>query len=398
MTWVESGFDMVRSPEVPLGKPWWQPLLSLVNFILLGYCIRTFFGWTKASSTRFRRLTFNFLLPIYVFRNMWVAHVDSSMVSIAKVSFFIHVLQAFFWAILYRNVRDTQMRGWLQMISQGCLTSFFYSNLQSHPAFGGQAVAVCLMFDVGGNTPCAQGLLWGLGAYFAPAKEGDMGSVDFRTAFSSPLIVSSTGIRRVRDVEAPWERLSAVNPSMRLENKAHFENFESDSLLGRQRNTQEMGEISKSWVKLISAVLYQPVLPAFILGLCLSTYDVGCPSGPDMIMETVGLFFKPCLYFLIGLYSEFITDVEQMKIILTSLGLRYLFSGFVALIVWLWLPFGALERTTMALSLLSPVSTMTMYLTAEYQYPQQYITMSAALTTISVFLSFVIQEVVMRSY
>lgn len=397
MSWVDSGMDLVRSTDISTGKPWWQPLLSLVNFILLGYCMRTFFGWSRASSTKFRRFTFNVLLPIYVFRNIWVAHIDSSMAAIAKVSLFLHIFQALFWALLYRKVRDLQMRGWLQMVSQGCLTSFFYSNLGSHAVFGQQAVAICLLFDIGGNTPCAQGLLWGLGAFFAPAKDASGGSVDFRTAFSSPLIASSLSRSRMTDLEAPWERLANVQSNVKTGARLPFENFESDSLLGRSIEAQETS-VDRSWLKLFRAVLYQPVLPAFLLGLSLSVSDVGCPSSVDIVLETVGLFFKPCLYFLIGLHSEFITDGEQMKIILTSLGLRYLFAGFMALTIWLWLPFGTLERTTMALSLLSPVSTMTMYLAAEYQYPQQYVAMSAALTTMSVFLSFVIQEVVMRLY
>jgi predicted permease len=115
-------------------------------------------------------------------------------------------------------------------------------------------------------------------------------------------------------------------------------------------------------------------------------------------METVGLFFKPSLYLLIGLYSEIITDVAQLRMVFTALGLRYLFAGFMALMIWLWMPFGELERTTMALTLLSPVSTMTMYLAAEYNYPTNFVAMSATLTTISVFISFVVQEAVMRSF
>ena len=396
MSWFNSGIDFVSGPELSGGKPWWQPLISLVNFILLGYCLRTFFGWDGARTTRFRRFTFNVLLPIYVFRNMWVSRIERSLGSIAQVGLFVHVIQALFWAMLYRNVRDMQMRGWLQMISQGCLTSFFYSNLASHSSFGQEAVAICLLFDIAGNTPCAQGLLWGIAAYYAPGMGSGAASADFRSAFSSPLIQSSVVMNHRTDPESCWQGLRPIQGPSKSGQQIGLEPFESDSLLGRFR-ADEQGS-SKSVTDIIKAVVIQPVLPAFALGLLLSVYEVGCPASIDYTLETVGIFFKPSLYFLIGLYSEFITDKLQLKIVLTTLGLRYLFAGFMALMIWLWLPFGSLERTTMALSFLSPASTMTMYLAAEYEYPKQYISMSAALTTMSVFLSFLIQEAVMRSY
>jgi predicted permease len=154
----------------------------------------------------------------------------------------------------------------------------------------------------------------------------------------------------------------------------------------------------KSCKDIIKAVVYQPILPAFTMGLLLSVKNTGCPMMVDLSLEAVGLLFKPCLYFLIGLYTDVIKDFGQFKIVMTVLGLRYLFAGFVAVLIWLWFPFDTLERTTMALSFLSPVSTMTMYLVAEYGYPSGYVSMSATLTTISVFLSFIIQEAVMRSY
>jgi predicted permease len=366
-----------------VAKPWWQPLLSLVNVVLLGYCLKAFFGWPPRWTTLLRRFTFNILLPIYVLRNMWLAHVDQSMFSIAKASALIHIIQALFWLFLYRNVRDKSMKGWLLMISQGCLTSFFYTNLASHPNFGTQAVAICLLFDIGGNTPCAQGLLWGIAAYFSTSSS-KQSSGYFETAFSSPLLPCSVPVSGTMD-----DKHFALR---------RIGNQEAESLLGSRIESSESEVNEKRWQDIVCAVLYQPILPAFILGIILSVSKVGCPAVVDYVMETVGLFFKPSLYLLIGLYSEIITDVAQLRMVFTALGLRYLFAGFMALMIWLWMPFGELERTTMALTLLSPVSTMTMYLAAEYNYPTNFVAMSATLTTISVFISFVVQEAVMRSF
>jgi predicted permease len=391
---VESAIGLVDISSSSIGKPWWHPLLSLINFILLGYCLKTYFGWTKQRTTIFRRVTFNFLLPIYVFRNMWVSSIDASMATIAKVSFMIHVGQAVFWWLLYRNVRDPYMRGWLSMISQGCLTSFFYANLSSHHSFGQQAVAICLLFDIGGNTPCAQGLLWGSAAYFAPGKDAVTPTASFETAFSSPLL-RATGSLDSRSLVR--QEMSTSLPNVYAKSaKDDLESLESDSLIGGRR--AKSVDDQKTFSDIVRAVSYQPILPAFLVGLLLSLSGTGCPTIIDYGLETVGLLFKPCLYFLIGLSSEIITDPTQLRIVVTSLGLRYLFAGFAAVMMWLWLPFGNMERTTMALTFLSPVSTMSMYLAAEYDYPVQYVGMSATLTTVSVFVSFIIQETVMRSF
>lgn len=388
MSWLEYLSDSNSSPMAQLTKPWWQPLLSMLNFLLLGYILKSFFGWGSARVTKYRRFTFNVLLPMYVLRNMWIARIDSAMFNIAKFSFLLHVIQAFFWAFLYRNIGEKSMRGWLLMISQGCLTSFFYTNLSAHANFGQQAVAVCLLFDIGGNTPCAQGLLWGIAAYFAPDPMRAEVSPEFETAFSSPLLLRSM----------PKSSPSAISQlGNSNQGESRWEELELGPLLEHSPPTKHH-HTSRSMLGIIFAVFYQPVLPAFAFGLLLSLYNVGCPLLIDYSLETVGLFFKPSLYLLIGLYSEIITDTAQLRIILTAIGLRYLFAGSLSLMMWLWLPFGEMERTTMALSFLSPVSTMTMYLAAEHQYPDQFVAMSAALTTVSVFVSFIIQEAVLRSF
>lgn len=398
----EYGVELVKLPDVigQTERPWWQPLISLINFVLLGYCLKTYFGWDRDKTGSLRRVTFNILLPLYVLRNMWVARIDSSMYGIAKASLVIHLLQAVFWTFLFKNVKDRCMRGWLSMISQGCLTSFFYANLSSHAPFGQQAVAVCLLFDIGGNTPCAQGLLWGLAAYFAPDKIKGSNSSTFETAFSSPLLTYGR-LHRIPSELPLSEASHGVGYLTRLKNRemesVEEETMELASLLD-EGSYPAIVQNRKPILGIIGAVVFQPILPAFGMGLMMSIYNVGCPVGLDYALEGLGLLFKPCLYFLIGLYSEVILNALQLRIVVTVLGLRYLFAGSVALMMWLWLPFGDLERTTMALTLLSPVSTMTMYLAAEYNYPTQYVSMSATLTTISVFISFAIQEAVIRSF
>jgi predicted permease len=362
--------------------------------------MKAFFSWDSQKTTSFRRFTFNVLLPIYVFRNMWISNIDSTMYGIATASLIVHIVQGFFWAMLYSQVADKYMRGWLSMISQGCLTSFLYANLSNHVGFGQPAIAICLLWDIGGNTPCAQGLLWGIAAYFAPTKSVD--AVDgFETAFSNPLLRESPSGSPSRE-EGLYKSSRTITKQGLQTRDLELETtlgdaYEMDSLLsGNSERDTFLRE--KSWSDIIKAVLYQPILPAFLMGLFLSVHDAGCPVVLDLSLEAIGLLFKPCLYFLIGLHTDIIRDFNQFKIVATVLGLRYLFAGFIAVIIWLWFPFGNLERTTMALSFLSPASTMTMYLVAEYGYPARYISMSAALTTISVFLSFIIQEGVMRSY
>jgi predicted permease len=343
-------------------------MLSLINFVLLGYILKSYFHWDAEKTTTFRRATFNLLLPVFILRNTWVAVIDDSLLSVVCYSSLIHTGLAVFWWFVYRGIPDRTLRGWLQMVSQGCLTSFFYANLSNHPAFGQRAVAVCLLWDIGGNTPVAQGYLWGLAAFYAPSRPASPTSSSYRTAYS---------MKRL-DIESSVED-------------------ESTSLL--RRGDGRPGESAgRSWLDIIKAVLYQPILPAFFIGLILNSRNVPCPEPLDYTLEGLGLLFKPCLYFLIGLYAELITNINQLKTVLLSLGLRYISIGVVAVLMYLSLPAQPIVSVTMALSLLSPVTTMSMYLTAEYGYPSHLLGMSATLTTISVFLSFLIQEFVMRFF
>jgi len=399
MSFFDYGANLVKVPGTDLTHPWWKPIVSLVNFVLLGYCLKSYFGWDRNKTAKFRRFTFNVLLPIYILRNMWIAHIDSSMYDIAKMSLAIHVLQSLFWWFLYRNVPDESMRGWLSMISQGCLTSFFYTNLINHEDFGQQAVAICLLWDIGGNTPCCQILLWGIAALYSPLRKSLQNEMSFRSAYSSPLLSATE--RPTNEQLAFKEMTHFFQLTRKHHSRAELleeETAEITTLLGDTGNKSFDKEVSRTWFDVVSSILFQPILPAFAIGLLLSLYNVGCPVVADLSLEAIGLLFKPCLYFLIGLYTDIITEPKELRIVFTALGLRYLFAALVGLAMWLWLPFPNLERTTMALSLLSPVSTMTIYLTAEYGYPTEYLSMSAAITTISVFVSFAIQEVIMRSY
>lgn len=392
--------DSMKIPGTDLNQPcWWKPIVSLVNFVLLGYCLKCYFGWDRNKTAKFRRFTFNVLLPIYVLRNMWIARIDSSMYDIAKISFLIHVFQACMWWLLYRNVPDESMRGWLSMISQGCLTSFFYTNLVNHGDFGHQAVAICLLWDIGGNTPCCQILLWGIAAFHSPTRKYLQGGEStFGTAYSSPLLSAT---ERVSNQSCEREMTHFFQLRGKQHNRSDLleeETTEFNTLLGDHRIKGSDNEKVRTLSDVLSGIVFQPILPAFAMGLMLSLYNIGCPVVVDLSLEAVGLLFKPCLYFLIGLCSDIITDPRELKIVLTALGLRYLSASLIGLAMWLWLPFPNLERTTMALSLLSPVSTMTIYLSAEYGYPNEFLSMSAAVTTISVFVSFAIQEIIMRSY
>ena len=386
------GYDLTSARDI--SHPWWKPMVSLINFVLLGYCLKSYFRWDRQKTASFRRFTFNILLPAYVLRNMWMAHIDSSMYDIAKVSFLLHLMQSCFWWCLYRNVPESSMRGWLSMISQGCLTSFFYTNLSNHGAFGQQAIAICLLWDIGGNTPCCQLLLWGIAAFHAPLNRSQKVDTSFGSANSRPLLQAPG--RRKEDMYPHFFHLTQKGVA---ESRPDEEDTtECTFLLDEEHTPTETNTAAKSWLEVLSSVLFQPILPAFLIGLFLSLYSIGCPIVVDLSLEAIGLLFKPCLYFLIGLYSDIITDPQELRIVFTVIGLRYLFAAFIGLAMWLWLPFPSLERTTMALSLLSPVSTMTIYLSAEYGYPNHFLSMSAAITTISVFLSFGIQEIVMRSY
>lgn len=317
---------------------WQSPLLTLVTILALGLWLQLHCPvWHEHHSTALRKVTFNLLLPCYVLQSMWGASpIDTTLLPVAAYSFATHIIMSVVIGILFLRVSDRQVRGWLCMSAQGALLSFLYPRLAADSRFGERSVATCLLWDIGGNVWICQGLLWATAAYFAPLC-GDRGVLPDLDDDSS---------HAVREIRT--EKIMA--------------SLQSSEVAPLREKASRV-----SWRPLVLSVLIQPILPAFIIGLLCNLYSVASPQPVATCLHTLGMSFKPCLYLLLGVYSAKIrpSDVHAMRMVTAAVCVRLMLMGLVASMLWMWLPMSPLPRATLVLAVLSPASTMIMYLCAQ---------------------------------
>jgi hypothetical protein len=68
--------------------------------------------------------------------------------------------------------------------------------------------------------------------------------------------------------------------------------------------------------------------------------------------------FKPCLYLLIGVYSEWSFEVDVVRVVFAALTVRLVLGLGAGCLLWVWLPADSVVRATLVVALLSPSSTM----------------------------------------
>ena len=181
------------------------------------------------------------------------------------------------------------------------------------------------------------------------------------------------------------------------ENDIRLTPFELD---GSNRSPPGIGEgfNPEAIGKLLRVVLKQPVLPASLIGLLLSVCEVGMPPELNIVMFECSKGFRYGLYLMLGLYTALADDVMSIRLIAGALGLRFIIAGIVAVFLWLYMPVSSIVRTSMAMAALAPASTMPINLMAEFSYEPRFAEMATTLTTISVIISFAVEQSVMAFY
>lgn len=169
----------------------------------------------------------------------------------------------------------------------------------------------------------------------------------------------------------------------------------------------------KKCIRVFKAVIFQPILPAFIFGLGFNLCKVGFPFYLRVILRQIGFLFKPSLYLLIGWTAasagsnasanlhnsssaQVMNMVDAYSIFCITLGLvvRYSLALVCAIFIYFVLspPESGMSKGIMEVALFSPVSTMVIYLCSEFGFNERFICLSAWICTISVFISFGIQS------
>lgn len=351
------------------------PHAALISMLLLiggGVACREYDAVPERNIDFVRQLCFKALLPSFLFRRIWLVPIDSSLYGIAAWSLVLHIM----WFCLTYVVsgktmpHDPQLRGWSMLMSQGALLSFLYPVLLHNSHFGDRALACAVLWDLGGNMWIVQGALFAVAAYFEPKSRGKRrggGYDDFDGLEADEM----DGLGD--DYDDYSNGLSSLN------------------------NSNQSG-LNPSQVAAIKAALTHPILLGCLTGLFFNLLSMPCPYVVDKLLELVGEPYKVALYFLVGFYGDHKLDREGAGLVATALGTRYAISIAMIMTVWFFVPVDALVRETIVLAILSPCSTLTIYLVAEHNYGEKLMKNTVCCVFFSVLFSTFCQHALVAQF
>eukprot|EP00429_Kryptoperidinium_foliaceum_P138283 CAMPEP_0176287254 /NCGR_PEP_ID=MMETSP0121_2-20121125/53337_1 /TAXON_ID=160619 /ORGANISM="Kryptoperidinium foliaceum, Strain CCMP 1326" /LENGTH=284 /DNA_ID=CAMNT_0017627857 /DNA_START=155 /DNA_END=1009 /DNA_ORIENTATION=+ len=270
---------------------------------------------------------------------------------------------------IYLEPHDRQMRGWTMLMSQGAMNSFLYPLLLGNPAFGEKALACAVLWDLGGNMWICQFALFAIAAFYKPTALGD----------------DRVGKELVSNEGADDE--------------------EGESLIAKPAVAKGGGAsaalrtLSDSMPReILMDALKQPVLICCVMGFLMSFFGVPLPTALDTPLWVAGEPYKIALYFLVGFYGEFSLSSEDVTHLKCALGLRYLISGIIMVVVMAFLPFEPIYRNTVALALLSPTSSYTIFLVGEHGYGEAMLRLTVCGGFVSTLMSTIMQNVAIEVF
>merc|ERR1719469_206649 len=119
------------------------------------------------------------------------------------------------------------------------------------------------------------------------------------------------------------------------------------------------------------------------------------PEVLDVAMLVVGAPFKPGMYFLLGFYSEFNFDQRDRTRLIWGLGARTVVSLVFAAAA-LALPLKPVFRETIAIALLSPMTSQSVQVVAEIGWGDRLLRLTVASLLVSAVLSSCVQHGLVR--
>lgn len=335
--------------------------LSLVFVLLLiglGFLARSRSWLLRANAENLRRLCFNWLLPAFLLRHIWLCQLDSQLYVIAAYSLIFHVFWCFasFRVAIALKLGSRQLTGWAMLMSQGTMNSFIYPLLLSRDRFGEKALACAVLWDLGGNMWICQFALFAIAARFGPLAEGDLeDKLDSRKDTIQLGIVGDEA-----DEEETESLLSEKIFTMAGQDGNPSKDHPDSSFLASLASLMPR--------RVLLDALRQPVLRCCILGFLLNRAGIPLPSMADNALWVVGEPYKIVLYFLIGFYGDHQISAQDMSLLVRCLGARYAISVVIIGLVALCLPVDLMYRQTLVLVALSPSSSYLIHLVAEHGY------------------------------
>lgn len=367
--------------------------LFLVLILMgLGFFTRTRGALPKQNADQLRRVCFQWLLPAFLLRHIWLCQLDSELYLVAAYSFVFHGLwcAASIRTAFALDAGSRQLVGWTMLMSQGTMNSFIYPLLLRHKNFGEKSLACAVLWDIGGNMWICQFALFAIAAHYSPKGaekelEGD---------FNGP-----------RGDELDGEE----NESL-LSDKAPATGLVALGVVPLAAFGTDMGELegkfARTWASVapcmptsvLKDAFAQPVLRACILGFVLNLVAAPMPAVVDYILWLVGEPYKMVLYFLVGFYGDHRISSQDLSLLARALGARYACSAAIIGLTIAFMPIAPVYHQTIILVVLSPTSSYLIHLVAEHGYGESLLRLTVCGGFISTIVSTFSQHLLMGFY
>lgn len=350
-------------------------VFMVLGLLGVGAWVRSQKLLVRETADRLRRLCFNWLLPAFLLRHIWLCDLDRKLFVVAAWSLVFHSLWSFLSlrAAHALEPKDRQMRGWTMLLGQGAMNSFLYPLLLRNEKFGEKALACAVLWDLGGNMWICQFALFAIAAFFRPGSREPMGS-------------------------AMPEGLQ-LGDGMDLDEFAEEEDREH--LIAKPNSPTKAALQALSGVfprEILVDALKQPVLVCCVLGFLFNVTGAPLPYIVDGPLWILGEPYKLALYFLVGFYGDHRIGANDLRRIGFALGVRYSISSVIIVTVLLTLPLEPLYRYTIALALLSPTSSYCMHLIGEHGYGEGLLRLTVCAGFVSTLVSTFGQNMLMAIF
>jgi len=334
------------------------PFLNIFMLLYLGFLVKKKSWITKQSGETLRNVVFKYMMTVFMFRTIWRVKFDTSLYVVTCFGAAFYMGMGVLSAVLCRLIEwRKREQGWLAVIMQGRMMGLLYPLLADAPHFGDQALACALMWDLGGNMWMCSGLLFGIAEY-----------------------QESLALRRKEHLNHEPCKLEEGREKSEQKNDTSPTNAETEAIRSQS-----------SMSRALAAVVAQPMFHAAVLGILLNNMAVTLPPSLDVAMYVFGAPLKPGMYFILGFYAEFDLEPRDRARLLLALTARTLVTAVFA-VGAMFLPLKLVFRQTIAIALLSPMTSQSVQVVAEIGWGDRLLRLTVACLLASVLVSSVVQH------
>lgn len=375
-------------------------LLTVLILITIGYLARSRDILVRKHGDSLRTLCFKYMLPVFLFRHIWLVQIDTSLYTVSFFSGFFY--SAWFGMSLVNshvlNPQTHREKGWLMLVTNGQMLAFLYPMLIESSHFGSRALACCVLWDLGGNMWVCSGVLFGVAAFYESKAAGD-GEV-LREDREDAIVESELGGLLENDEDdVDGGDTPECSPKARADARAAlaFKKAMTPDVPGKMElDPTDNKRREQPLRQALETVLAQPMLHACLTGLLLNVCGVPLPSQLNRLLEALGNPYKSGMYFLVGFYGDIDMDRRDRSQLLKAL-LARLCTQVVLACCALLLPIEILFRETLFIALFSPLASVTMQVVAEAGWGERLLKLTVTFGFATTILSMVVQHTLIHA-